>query len=103
MHNNHVDNNLIYNSTNQQNPPTNYENHLNNNNDHDNNLNDNPDSQQQHYSINNDIILKIADLGLATYATEPLFTVCGTPTYVAPEVISETGLVAWMVAQLVDG
>lgn len=36
-------------------------------------------------------ILKLADMGLATYATEPLFTVCGTPTYVAPEVVAEIG------------
>ncbi|ESO09815.1 hypothetical protein HELRODRAFT_194983 [Helobdella robusta] len=33
----------------------------------------------------------IGDLGLATTVSQPLFTVCGTPTYVAPEVISEVG------------
>ncbi|XP_071847651.1 serine/threonine-protein kinase DCLK1-like isoform X2 [Apostichopus japonicus] len=35
--------------------------------------------------------LKLGDFGLATEATGPLFTVCGTPTYVAPEIILETG------------
>ena len=35
--------------------------------------------------------LKLGDFGLATEVTEPLFTVCGTPTYVAPEIIAETG------------
>ncbi|XP_002125182.3 serine/threonine-protein kinase DCLK2 isoform X1 [Ciona intestinalis] len=35
--------------------------------------------------------LKLADFGLATTVTGPLYTVCGTPTYVAPEVIAQTG------------
>ncbi|KAL4230830.1 Serine/threonine-protein kinase dclk1 [Mactra antiquata] len=35
--------------------------------------------------------LKLGDFGLATYTTEELYTVCGTPTYVAPEILSETG------------
>lgn len=35
--------------------------------------------------------LKLGDFGLATFVTEPLFTVCGTPTYVAPEILAETG------------
>lgn len=33
--------------------------------------------------------VKLADFGLAMTVTEPLRTVCGTPTYVAPEIISE--------------
>uniref|UniRef100_UPI00398F6A69 serine/threonine-protein kinase DCLK3-like n=1 Tax=Pristiophorus japonicus TaxID=55135 RepID=UPI00398F6A69 len=36
-------------------------------------------------------VLKLADFGLALNVTEPIFTVCGTPTYVAPEILSETG------------
>ena len=56
-------------------------------------INDAEEFSQCHYSINNDIVLKIADLGLATFLSEPLYTMCGTPTYVAPEVINETGLV----------
>ena len=28
--------------------------------------------------------LKLGDFGLAQLVSEPLFTVCGTPTYVAP-------------------
>jgi doublecortin-like kinase 1/2 len=35
--------------------------------------------------------LKLADFGLAVVVREPLFTVCGTPTYVAPEILAETG------------
>ena len=32
-----------------------------------------------------------ADFGLACEVTEPLFAVCGSPTYVAPEILMETG------------
>ncbi|XP_022648826.1 serine/threonine-protein kinase DCLK1-like isoform X2 [Varroa destructor] len=37
--------------------------------------------------------LKLADFGLAVEVRDddPLFTVCGTPTYVAPEILAETG------------
>ncbi|KAL1138811.1 hypothetical protein AAG570_008873 [Ranatra chinensis] len=35
--------------------------------------------------------LKVADFGLAQEVSEPLFAVCGTPTYVAPEILLETG------------
>uniref|UniRef100_A0AAV2KPZ2 non-specific serine/threonine protein kinase n=1 Tax=Knipowitschia caucasica TaxID=637954 RepID=A0AAV2KPZ2_KNICA len=35
--------------------------------------------------------LKLGDFGLATVVEGPLYTVCGTPTYVAPEIIGETG------------
>lgn len=41
---------------------------------------------------NGDVVeLKLADFGLACEVTEPLFAVCGTPTYVAPEILMETG------------
>lgn len=40
--------------------------------------------------INDDDIFQ-ADFGLACEVTEPLFAVCGTPTYVAPEILMETG------------
>lgn len=33
--------------------------------------------------------IKLADFGLSMVVTEPLNTICGTPTYVAPEIISE--------------
>ncbi|KAG7272566.1 hypothetical protein CRUP_021854 [Coryphaenoides rupestris] len=36
--------------------------------------------------------LKLGDFGLATVVDGPLYTVCGTPTYVAPEIISESGV-----------
>ncbi|XP_058146575.1 serine/threonine-protein kinase DCLK3 [Dasypus novemcinctus] len=35
--------------------------------------------------------LKLADFGLAKHVMRPIFTVCGTPTYVAPEILSEKG------------
>ncbi|KAK2517095.1 hypothetical protein Q9233_013396 [Columba guinea] len=35
--------------------------------------------------------LKLADFGLAKQVTKPIFTVCGTPTYVAPEILAEKG------------
>ena len=37
--------------------------------------------------------LKLGDFGLATIADQPLYAVCGTPTYIAPEVLAEVGLV----------
>ncbi|XP_066531975.1 serine/threonine-protein kinase DCLK3 [Hoplias malabaricus] len=40
---------------------------------------------------NGSVNLKLADFGLAMVVTEPVFTVCGTPTYVAPEILAETG------------
>jgi serine/threonine protein kinase len=35
--------------------------------------------------------LKLADFGLAQVVQEPLYTICGTPTYVAPEILAEVG------------
>ncbi|XP_072248238.1 serine/threonine-protein kinase DCLK1b isoform X2 [Leuresthes tenuis] len=35
--------------------------------------------------------LKLGDFGLATVVNGPLYAVCGTPTYVAPEIVAETG------------
>ncbi|XP_054454170.1 serine/threonine-protein kinase DCLK1b isoform X2 [Anoplopoma fimbria] len=35
--------------------------------------------------------LKLGDFGLATVVKGPLYTLCGTPTYVAPEIVAETG------------
>eukprot|EP00049_Salpingoeca_infusionum_P008510 m.140436 g.140436 ORF g.140436 m.140436 type:complete len:1428 (-) comp14034_c0_seq4:366-4649(-) len=40
--------------------------------------------------LGNDV-LKLADFGLSMVVTEKLYTVCGTPTYVAPEIVSEDG------------
>lgn len=39
----------------------------------------------------NVLMLKLADFGLACEVDEPLLAVCGTPTYVAPEILMETG------------
>jgi len=38
-----------------------------------------------------DVTLKLADFGLAMEVVKPIFMVCGTPTYVAPEILSRTG------------
>ena len=35
--------------------------------------------------------LKLGDFGLAEETHQLLYTVCGTPTYVAPEILLETG------------
>ncbi|CAH1775078.1 unnamed protein product [Owenia fusiformis] len=37
------------------------------------------------------ITLKLGDFGLAMEVKEPIYTVCGTPTYVAPEILTESG------------
>ena len=35
--------------------------------------------------------VKLCDFGLATVAKKKIFAVCGTPTYVAPEILAEKG------------
>lgn len=35
--------------------------------------------------------LKLADFGLAVEVWQPLKTICGTPTYVAPEILLQVG------------
>ncbi len=37
------------------------------------------------------ITIKLADFGLAMEVKHSIYTVCGTPTYVAPEILSEIG------------
>ena len=46
---------------------------------------------QVHKKPNGQTVLKLADFGLAIEVKSPIFTVCGTPTYVAPEILEETG------------
>ena len=40
---------------------------------------------------NGTLQIKLADFGLAMEVTAPIFQVCGTPTYVAPEILNEGG------------
>lgn len=46
------------------------------------------------------ITLKLGDFGLAVEVKSPIFTICGTPTYVAPEILAEIGtyLIGWLAA-----
>jgi len=46
---------------------------------------------QVHENEEGDVTLKLADFGLALEVVKPIFMVCGTPTYVAPEILSHTG------------
>lgn len=46
--------------------------------------------------------LKLGDFGLATVVNEPLYTVCGTPTYVAPEIVAETGWVRVLIRDMIS-
>lgn len=45
-----------------------------------------------HRNKDSSITLKLADFGLAMDVKELIYTVCGTPTYVAPEILSEIGI-----------
>lgn len=50
-----------------------------------------PENLLVHKKPNGQTVLKLADFGLAIEVKSPIFTVCGTPTYVAPEILEETG------------
>ncbi|XP_060063204.1 serine/threonine-protein kinase DCLK2-like [Ylistrum balloti] len=50
-----------------------------------------PENLLVHRNKDNTITLKLADFGLAMDVKDPIYTVCGTPTYVAPEILSEIG------------
>jgi len=43
---------------------------------------------------NGKLQIKLADFGLAMEVTKPIYQVCGTPTYVAPEILVEGGTTA---------
>lgn len=55
-----------------------------------------------HVSTDGNLTAKLADFGLAMEVTEPIFTVCGTPTYVAPEILTETGKFNFYINKLLD-
>ncbi|XP_053408765.1 serine/threonine-protein kinase DCLK1-like isoform X3 [Mercenaria mercenaria] len=50
-----------------------------------------PENLLVHRNKDMTISLKLADFGLAMDVKEAIYTVCGTPTYVAPEILSEIG------------
>lgn len=50
-----------------------------------------PENLLVHWNKDGNMSLKLADFGLAMEVDEPIFTVCGTPTYVAPEILCQTG------------
>ncbi|KAM5279700.1 serine/threonine-protein kinase DCLK3 [Ctenodactylus gundi] len=50
-----------------------------------------PENLLVHRNEDKSTTLKLADFGLAKHVVRPIFTVCGTPTYVAPEILSEKG------------
>ncbi|KAL8599830.1 hypothetical protein ACOMHN_027637 [Nucella lapillus] len=50
-----------------------------------------PENLLVHRNKDGSITLKLADFGLAMAVKESIFTVCGTPTYVAPEILTEIG------------
>ncbi|KAK3106265.1 hypothetical protein FSP39_016329 [Pinctada imbricata] len=50
-----------------------------------------PEKLLVHRNKDGTISLKLADFGLAMEIKELIYTVCGTPTYVAPEILSEIG------------
>ncbi|KAG1659312.1 Serine/threonine-protein kinase DCLK1 [Nymphon striatum] len=50
-----------------------------------------PENLLVDYNVDGNKVLKLADFGLAIEAKDTLYTVCGTPTYVAPEILAETG------------
>ena len=51
---------------------------------------------QVHRNKDGSITLKLADFGLAMEVKELIYTVCGTPTYVAPEILTEIGLFLYL-------
>uniref|UniRef100_K7FT23 Doublecortin like kinase 3 n=1 Tax=Pelodiscus sinensis TaxID=13735 RepID=K7FT23_PELSI len=50
-----------------------------------------PENLLVQHNADKSTTLKLADFGLAKKVTKPIFTVCGTPTYVAPEILAEKG------------
>ena len=48
----------------------------------------------QNVTSSSRIFLKLADFGLAVEVKNKLYVACGTPTYVAPEILNETGMLS---------
>ena len=49
------------------------------------------DIKPENLLISTDFRVKLADFGLACKVLGKLHRVCGTPTYVAPEILNESG------------
>lgn len=49
------------------------------------------DIKPENLLLADDFTIKLADFGLACVVRGPLFRICGTPNYIAPEMLTEKG------------
>uniref|UniRef100_A0A0N5AXB8 Protein kinase domain-containing protein n=1 Tax=Syphacia muris TaxID=451379 RepID=A0A0N5AXB8_9BILA len=49
------------------------------------------DVKPENLLLTSEYSVKLTDFGLACSACQPLFCVCGTPSYIAPEILKQTG------------
>lgn len=54
------------------------------------------DVKPENILLGADFCVKLTDFGLACQVLGPLYRVCGTPTYVAPEVLTQQGNLAYL-------
>lgn len=49
------------------------------------------DVKPENLLLTTDFLVKLTDFGLACSAKKPLYRICGTPSYIAPEILKRTG------------